>query len=180
MDCIKSFTAFSNTIITLNTSGGDSIRSWNLPLTGENQFIAVIDASGVGSRLNIEGYKKIDVYGIDIVGSVLCPQSGTFASYLVHDWFFDVAVVGQSSPISAKTTLTNPFQIQVNKNPITRFSLGKYINQAKFSSPITGVSEIQFSTLTFQGINATGFPPTESIRVQIELAFNIHYRYDGE
>lgn len=171
MDCLRTFnfTAGAQSNFT-----GTQIATWGV--APQNYWQAEIGITTV-STFNIQGYKNINVYRIDVVGRVASIIQEPLRKAIVNDWTFLVRVNGQNSQIGGTiTTSPNPFVIQdLSINPT--FLLGKYNSSIQLESPVASVTSIEIVGLQVSGIGAQDLT---SINVGWGATFVVHYNFEGE
>ena len=167
MDCLRSF----HVNIALQrgfSTAGTNVKNWGVV---GNYHWQVIDSS-LGSDFIIEGFKRIDLYGIQMVGSVFT-DLGANDGAIVSDYGLNLAITGQSPLASGRTVIGGwPLNTVINN-----YHLSKYTNMVNFESPIAGCTNINFGTFNAQGNNGETL---NSITLEIRLAFVFYYKYDGE
>lgn len=168
MDCLRSFTiAISQNRTFTNTT--TQIKQWG---TVGNYSWSVIQAGS--SVYNIQGYRKIDLYGIEMLGNVQTTLGPNDAG-IVTDYTFQVGVGGQI-PLLSGDVQASPNFWAINPNN-GLFDLGKYSNKIFFESPFTGCSSIGFNAINIQGQNGETL---NSLNLDIGLQFKFIYKYEGE
>jgi len=168
MDCLKSFLiGISQNRTFTNTT--TELKQWGVV----GNYHWVVDKQG-SSVYNIQGYKRIDLYGIEMIGNIqttLGPNDGG----IVSDYSFQIAVGGQV-PLVSGNVQTSPNDWAINQN-IGQFYLGKFSNKITFESPFQGCTSIGFNELQIQGQNAETL---NSVNLDINLQFKFLYKFDGE
>lgn len=168
MDCLRSFAIDIDYSGTFNTSG-TNVKTWG----AITNYHWLVFQSGV-SRFDIQGFKKIDIYGVRCDGAVQGQLTGT-SQAIVQDWSFQIGINGLVPLISGSVdTSTDFWSIKTNT---TQFQLGKYVNEVRFESPYSGVSSINFNNFRAQGNNAE---TASSIQLGLDLQFTFYYKYEGE
>ena len=171
MDCLRSFSFRINTNTTL--SGAD-INQW---VTGAAQhFWSAVTPSS--SRYNIQGFKNINIFGVDVLGSVTTlPTAGT-GKVIVNDWSLNVNLFGLQ-PLVGGNILAAPNFYGINATTATNtvFPLSKFSNSLKLASPIESVQYIQLESTYAQGI---GYETLGSVNLFWNLNFVVYYKFEGE
>jgi hypothetical protein len=168
MDCLRSFTigisqnrAFTNI--------ATQIKNWGA--VGNAHWIVIAQGSSV---YTIQGFKRIDIYAIEMVGSVattLGPNDGA----IVEDWQFQVGINGQVPKVGGVIqAVPNDFAIS---DSVGQFYLGKYTNRVNFATPYIGCQSIGFTQFNAQGNNGEN---VNSINLDINIQFQIYYKFEGE
>jgi hypothetical protein len=173
MDCLRSFTFSCNTIQTF-TTGGSDLKQWTTS-AGNHYWQANV---GTFSTYNIVGYKNIDVYGIDVIGTVQTQTNIGTNGVIVEDWNMEVRIGGIAPSIGASIgTGTNFYALDLNNSDNNRFNLGRYTNSLKLASPYSSCTFIQLEQTQAQGI---GYQTTGSINLDWSLNFVVYYKFEGE
>lgn len=168
MDCLKSFLIDIDQNRTF-TNTANQIKNWGVV----GNYHWVINQQG-SSVYFIEGFKRINIYGIEMTGSVqttLGPNDGA----IVDDYQFGVSLGGQI-PLVSGSIQASPNDWAINQDNAA-FDLGKYSNKVYFASPIQGVTSIGFNQFKAQGQNGETL---NSINLDISLQFQFYYKFDGE
>ena len=167
MDCMNSF------YITINNSTiwtGADITVWG---AGSNLFF-LVEKSEI-STFNIEGFKNINVFSIEMTGSCVMDPAGVVGECVINDYGFFFNLNGVTPQISGRTTVSPNYW---NINTIgTQFSLSKMSSKITFESPIQSLSSINFTKFFASGIGAT---TPANLSVFTNLTFMINYKYEGE
>lgn len=167
MDCLRSF------IVTINNPyifsvGGTNVKNWGV--VGNYNWI--VQENSLSEYL-IQGFKRIDLYGVQMVGAVQ-PTMIVGSGSIVSDYGFQLETIGLNPLVSANVGGTNFWSINPNSNT---FTLTKYTNEIKFESPISGVTKIDFQKFIAQGNNGE---TTNSIYLDLNLTFTFYYKFEGE
>jgi len=170
MDCYRSFTFSAGGITTLT---GAEIKQWS---TGAAQHFWQANF-GTSSTYNIQGFKNIDVYGVDVLGSIQTIASGTSGA-IVNDWKIDVQVGGQAPLLGGFITASpNYYSIDGSSPNNLIYPLGKYTNSIRFGNPIISTKFIQLQTTIAQGI---GWETAGTIVLRSMLNFIVYYKFEDE
>lgn len=167
MDCLSSFPVLIRLQRAFSTPG-TNIKTWGT-LGNYNWQVAQVTS---GTNLAIQGFKRIDVYGIQMMGLVYT-DVGPNDGGIVSDFGINITLTGQTPLISGVSD--NAFW-PLNLNDKS-FVLSKYRNQVRFENPISGVSNINFGVFSAQG---TGGETLNSVTLDIDLEFIFYYKYEGE
>jgi hypothetical protein len=170
-NCIQSFNV--NVIGDGTFSAPDCITWVN---NGDRNFS--FESTVSPSTIDIEGFKKLDLYGMSVNGYVTNKKSAVIGAATILDWMFQIQVIGTPPAISAKIkTSPNYFLPNLNNTDSNYFFLSKYTNKINFETPITGVSNIRLDQISASGINAqTG----DNVSLAWKLGFVFYYKYEGE
>jgi hypothetical protein len=167
MDCLRSFN------INLELQRGFSTAATNVKNWGVvgNYHWQVIENT-LPSDFIVEGFKRIDLYGIQMVGSVFTSLDANDGA-IVSDYGMRIGITGQS-PLASGIAQSTGWPLYTNMNA---FQLSRYSNEVTFESPLAGVTNINFGQFNAQGNNGETL---NSITLEIKLAFVFYYKYDGE
>lgn len=171
MDCLRSFSFRVNT--NTNLSGGN-VKQWTT--SAGNHYFSV--NAGTASTYNIQGFKNIEVYGIDVLGTIQTLVGATNGGVIINDWSIDVLISGQQ-PLVGGTVTTSPNYYSIDAtSPSNRiFSLSKFNNSLKLASPITSVQFIQLGSTYATGF---GYQTLNDINLHWNLDFVVYYKFEGE
>jgi len=174
MDCLKSFSFRANFNTTLS---GGNIKQW---VVGVNQHFWSANAGGVqSSTYNIEGFKNINVYGMDVIGSIgTLPVPANTNGVIVNDWVIQCNISGQQPLVGGNVTASpNFYGIDATTPLNTVFPISKFSNSVKFADPIQSVKFIQLSESYATGI---GYETLGTINLLYDLNFVVYYKFEGE
>ena len=172
MDCLRSF----NFSIANQSNYGlaQGFLYWQI---GTQHFWTLDIPSATGSKYNIQGFKNINIFKIEITGDInSSPQLATFQC-LVQNWSLGVEIVGQNSS-SAGSVLASPNIYGMTEqptNPFVRFS--KFQNSICFETPIQSAKEINIKNLFVDGIANQA---VASAQIGYVINFTVFYKYEGE
>jgi hypothetical protein len=170
MDCLRSFsfTAGANENVT-----GTDINTWG---TGSDTYWTAQIGITTTSQFNIQGFKNINVFGIQAVGDVNSIIS-TANGVIVNNWNFLVRLNGQNATIgNTITTTPNRFSIVTQTiNPI--IGLSRYNPRIDFPSGIQSVQSIEVYGLQASGHGAEN---STTINLSWNMVFNVFYKFEGE
>jgi len=169
MDCLRSFTIGINQNKTFATSG-TNVKMWGT--LGNYHWVV---KENVGSSIfDVQGFKTIRLYGIDMVGNVQTDLTAADGG-ITSDYSFIINVTGIAPQASGIVRTSPNFY---NITPATNnFQLNKYSNKISFADPIEAVTAITFAGFEAQGNNGETL---NSISLDIDLQFVFYYKYDGE
>ena len=172
MDCLKSFSFAVNSINTI--TGAPDLKQW---ATGAAQHFWQVN-TGTSSQYNIQGFKTLEIYGIDVLGSIQTQANIAINGVIVNDWQIDVLVGGQNPEVGATVTgAPNYYAIDINLPENRIYSLGRFNPSIKFESPITGTTFIQLQKTRAQGI---AYETVGSVNLWTRLNLVVYYKFDGE
>ena len=169
MECMRSFTIQISQGRTFSVAG-TNIKTWG---TLGNYHWVIVEQGGV-SVYNIQGFKNIELYGIEMLGNVQT-DVGLNDAAIVEDYAFQLGLVAQVPLVSGITSVTPNFW-SINDQALT-FQLGKFLNKVTFESPYTSLKTITFNGFRAQGNNGETL---NSIALDLQLQFVFYYKYEGE
>jgi hypothetical protein len=172
MECLKSFSFLINK--TVNLTGADA-KTWT---TGTAQHFWAATTGAVSSTYNIEGFRNINVYGVDLVGTVQTLATAVSGQCIVNDWNIELVISGNQPLINSNITASpNYYNISNNSTNNNQFALGRFNNTLKFASPIESVKFFQLGTTTASG---WGYNNSADINLFWNLNLVIYYDYEGD
>ena len=174
MDCLRSFTF----VIGKQTNYTAALRYKSWTVGGQHYWL--IDdavALGAGSKYNIQGFKNINVYKIEITGDVNSAALPANVSAITENWSIFGSIKG--------TTSASVGNIQASPNPfgMTEYSGNSYFNISKYQNYINFVTPIQSAEyIEFAGFYAEGYGNESLVSAQIGFFINVtvYYKYEGE
>lgn len=170
MDCLRSFIV---SIDQVTTFSGTDVKTW---FVGAQEFW-VVEKAGVSTFVP-EGFKNIDIYGVDVIGNVSTQKAAGTGGVVVQDWGFELLIEGQLPLVSGSiTTSPNFWNIQTTTTGTKTFALSKNTNSLKFADPIGSVKNINFEVLRAQGV---GGQTAGVVSLDWDLSFVFFYKYEGE
>jgi len=170
MDCLRSFIV---SIDQVTTFSGTDVKTW---FVGAQEFW-VVEKAGVSTFVP-EGFKNIDIYGVDVIGNVSTQKAAGTGGVVVQDWGFELLIDGQLPLVSGSiTTSPNFWNIQTTTTGTKTFALSKNTNSLKFADPIGSVKNINFEVLRAQGV---GGQTAGVVSLDWDLSFVFFYKYEGE
>jgi hypothetical protein len=172
MDCLKSF---SFKIENGSNFTGTTVKQWTVGAV--NNYWAV--RGGGTSQLNFEGFKNINIFGIDVVGGINTQQTAATGGVIVNDWQIHLQIEGTLPLINSFVTPSPNFfgLLPISNNTNKLFTLGKYCNSLKFVEPIQSVQYIQINETNASGI---GWQTAGSCELYYNFNFIVYYNYEGE
>ena len=169
MDCLRSFSLSSPANETLVAPDFDY---WQLGV----QHYWSVEKNGF-SYFDIQGFKNINIYGIDVVGDFMGAKS-LASNAIVNDWSVGIELVGQPALVGGVLqSVPNFLSIQNEAPYVNFFTLSKFKRKFELATPIQSVTQIKFQDWKAFGI------ANESI-TQIQLLWNLnfifYYKFEGE
>ena len=172
MDCLRNFS------LTINAFNNYTALSGQLTVWGAPLNFSVYDTRT--SIFNIQGFKNINIFGVDMVGNVSSnygPSPRTLNAN-VKDFEMNVQLTGDIPVPIGVIGGTNDFPIILNNTAVQQQSvLSKYKPSVKFASPIQSVKSI-----TLQDFKAFGdhVQNAGQINMGYFLQFVFYYKFEGE
>ena len=171
MDCMRSFN-FSLGFQS-NMTPANGFEYWQIG----TQHFWLFQSNASNSTFNIQGFKNINIFKVEINGDINSDTLPVGFKALVQNWNLEFELTGQNSPIIGNiTAVPNGFNmIQQPTNP--KFNLSKYQRSVEFASPIQSASNIIVTHLYADGI------ANESIlsaQLEVFITFNVFYKFEGE
>jgi hypothetical protein len=172
MECLKSF---SFKIQGGKNYTGTDVKQWTVG--ANNHYWAV--RGGDTSQLNFEGFKNINIFGIDLIGGINTQEDAATGGVIINDWQIELQIEGTLPLINSfVTTSPNFFGLQPITNITNKlFILSKYSNSLKFVEPITSVKYLQLNTTNASGI---GWQTAGSCELYYNFNFIVYYNFEGE
>jgi hypothetical protein len=171
MDCLRSFVINIDRVATYT---GVNVKTW---FVGAQEFWMVSD-SGT-SVYNVQGFKNMDIYGIDVLGYVTTLRTAPTSGANVEDWTFEIRIDGQL-PLASGIIQTSPpnyWNIEDSTAGTRTFALTKNTNSLKFADPIKSAQSLNFLQFYSHG---SGGQTAGSVALDYSLNFIIYYKYEGE
>jgi hypothetical protein len=169
MECLKSFNLHSSTSV-------NASNAYVWTQNGNNYWVV---ESNLSSAFNIQGFKNVNIHGIELVGDMQSFQPNVTDNCILQDWSTTIQLQGGTIPQVSGQIQSAPNQWALdNTSAFARiFTLGKSINKINFASPFESVKSIRFL-----GYNANGLGA--QINTGVSLKWNLqwifYYTYEGE
>lgn len=172
MDCLRSFNFTISNQANYNAANG--FLYWQI---GVQHFWSLEIQNSIGSIYNIQGFKNINIFKIELTGDVNnSPQLANFGC-IVQNWKVDIEVTGQNSSSTGTIDVSpNPFNmIQQDNNP--DFRLSKFQPAVSLPSPIQSAKQIKVLNFYCDGIANQSIV---SAQIGYNITFTVFYKYEGE
>lgn len=170
MDCYNSFNI---TIKGSNTFTGGDVKTW---LVGTDNNFSI--RWGTSSTFNPQGFKNINIFGVDVIGSIQTLPTSLTGGVVVNDWYQDLFINGQIPILSGTVTAApNFWNIDSTSTQAANFAIGKYTSSIKFASPIQSVRSIVFEEMRAQG---NSVQTVGSVNLAWDLNYIFYYQFEGE
>jgi hypothetical protein len=162
---------FSITINNQTTFTAPSVRTWG-PIG--NYHWAMYDSNV--SFYDVQGFKNINLYSIEMVGSVTTDPLNTLGtSCIVNDYGFILDLTGQMPEVSGTIGAgLNFWNIRTPYNDA--LCLSKYNQKLTFDAPIQSFKRVSFTNFFAQGNNAELL---NTVNLRYNLTFIFNYDYEG-
>jgi len=172
MECLRSF-SFAVDLIN-NVSGAADLKQWATSVG--NHYWQV--STGTSSTYNIEGFKNINVYGIDVIGSIQTQTNTAINGAIVNDWMIDVTIGGQQPLVGGTITGVPNYYVLDTTNPSNKiYQLGRFSTSVKFATPFVSTRTIQLGQTYAQGI---AYQTLLALNLRWKLNFVVYYKFEGE
>jgi hypothetical protein len=171
MDCLRSFNFGFKGAATYSPGGAANFKIW---ANGTEKFFAIdIDQDSI---IFPQGFKNINIYGIEMIGSVQTNVSSAAGGCLVDDFSFEIQLTG-NFPIINTVKTTDYWEISNLNDKAKTFTLSKNTNKVTLLDPIASVTEIKFNGMHVQG---SGAQNGDVLALNWHLNFVFYYQYEGE
>jgi hypothetical protein len=126
-----------------------------------------------------QGFKNIDLYALEIIGSVL-PQNNASGAFICSDYTLQTAIFGAFPLLGATIPTGTPFQMTAGGGGSNGFSFTKTFQRINFYSPVKSVSQIACTNLYIEGSTPTLIGITQEINLRYSFDIFLHYKFEGE
>lgn len=173
MDCLKSFALTTTNVATYTVASG------NVDVWGLNNNFNIL--APITSIFNVEGFKNINVFGLDIIGNVSSGYGNAvdrINNANALDWDVSIQLEGQLPLVGGTIGASNDWPI-INNQTFTQqqFVLSKYKTFVKFDSPIQSVKRIILGDFHAMGSNSES---ATSVRMGYFFQVMVYYQFEGE
>ena len=170
MDCLQSFNVRINQAATFSAP---DLKVW---FSGSSTYFSLEKLAL--STFDIQGFKNIDLYGIDLTGYVQTQTGAALGNCIVNDWAFELFLDGQNPLVSGVVNPVPDFwSLDVDNNSAKSVRISKFNNSIKFSNPVKSLKKIDFARLLAAG-EALNSPSNASLEWSLNFVF--YYKYEGE
>jgi len=171
MDCLRSFN-----ILVANQGNYGVPQGFKYWPVGAQHFW-MYQSTNPDSIFNIEGFKNINIFKIEICGDINTNNLPVGVSGLVNNWNYELQVIGQNSVIGGNVSAApNGFGMSVQAvNPIFAFS--KFQRSIEFPTPIQSAKQIIVNALFVEGIANESLL---SIQLETFITITVYYKFEGE
>lgn len=172
MNCMKSFSIATKDSAIYERGGPNTVvKMWTV---GIEKYWALNNFRS--SLFTIQGFKNVNIYGIEMIGDVQTPVNAATGGVIVNNFSFDVYLDGQVQLLNGLIS-SDYYGLKTSGIEATTFNLTKYQNKVMFLDPITSVKSITFENLYAQGIAAETL---NEVAVEWNLDFVFYYDFEGE
>jgi hypothetical protein len=172
MNCLNSFIINVRGLGVFTPTGVDTWADGGL-----NTFFS-LNTSSNRSRYNIQGFKSIEIHGVEVIGNVTHDTTQTGFGAIVTDWSFQIELKGTLPLVSGVVQSSpNNWNILATGTEPLIYRLSKNTNIVKFASPIQSTEYIEFQGLFAQG---SGVENINGVGLEWHLDFIFYYKYQGE
>jgi len=170
MDCMRSFSIASN----LNQSFaiGPNLDVWTIG--GENYWFG--RTVGANADFDVQGFKNINIYGIDVVGDFKSGPGGS--QVIIDNWEVNIDLIGQAPRLGGTVNpVVNLYNVNTDNFFSNSFVLSKYKRSFLLSSPVQSVTQIRFN-----GYTASGHANQSLLLATVnwDLNYVFYYKFEGE
>ena len=169
MDCLRSFNIFANG--QANWVPPD-VKTW---FVGAQEFWA-FERTGVSTFIP-QGFKNIDIYGVEVTGSLSTQTFTALGGVIPSDWNTRITINGQMPLLGGQIGVTNDFSISTGSPGTNNFELGRFIPGVKFSDPIKSVTSIVINNIRANGV---GGQTANNVALAYYFNFVFYYKFEGE
>jgi hypothetical protein len=156
-----------------DVTGAAQVKQWATSV-GNHYWQASV---GNLSKYNIQGFKNIEVYGVDVVGSIQTQTNVGINGCIVNDWMIEVKLNGQQPIVGGFIDGVNTYALDTT-NPINNtYMLGRFSNSVKFESPYISTRSIEIGTTYAQGI---AYQTLLALNLRWKMNFVVYYKFEGE
>lgn len=172
MECLRSFNFSLAQQANYNAATG--LKTWTI---GTQNFFLLEQLSPTGSIYNVQGFKNINIYQIEINGDLYSSGLPVGVSAIIQDFNFYLEVLGTNSPsVGNIVSAPNPYNM-TEPTTIIPIMLSKFLPKISFKSPIQSAKQI-----AVKGFYCDGIANQSLINAQIGNTINVtvYYKYEGE
>jgi hypothetical protein len=178
MNCLRTTNlTFAGTVNNTSTVVGSNVTFWldySTKLTGFVARLPLVDCS-----FNPQGFKNIDLYGLEVIGYVSNNNSAG-GNFICTDYSLLTKIMGQFPLLSGTFGTGVPFQMVQGQGNSNGFTFTKTHSKINFNTPIKSVSQIFCSDLTIEGTAPTLIGITDEISFDYSFDIFLHYKFEGE
>jgi hypothetical protein len=173
MDCLRSFNI--GILQTGTFTPATSILSWWIS-SGTGDIYWTFDLPG-SSKFLIQGFKNIDLYGIEMIGGVKS-QTGTASNCVVQQSGFQI-YCDATNPLVSGSKQVSPDFWNINFDNVNsrKFQFTNTLSKIDFASPLKSLKSIEFLGLQAEGF---GLQSPGTLSLEWDLNFVFYYKYEGE
>jgi hypothetical protein len=174
MDCLRSFVIDFKVIGNLSSFAGGAYKFWSV---GSNNYLNAaidLDLAPNPAIFKPEGFKNIDVYGIQLAGNFQADANSLTLNGIITNWGARVVTIGNYGQISA--SIPFPLNFNVTQNPQV-IGLNNINPKVEFPSPIKSVSNIVIDTLNF---TAEHCQSNTDLALISDIMLIVYYKFEGE
>jgi hypothetical protein len=151
---------------------GTDVKTW---FVGAQEFWT-FERAGL-STFSPQGFKNINVYGIDLIGNMGTIVGAPLGGAIPTDWNVTLNIAGILPKLGGVINPTNFWNIETSSPNANVFQLGRFSNKVYFASPIESVSQIQLTSIK---ANGSGGQTTGQVNISYVFNFIVYYKFEGE
>ena len=178
MDCLRTANlTISGNIADTNTVAGSQVDFWTDYAAKMTGFVANLPL--VQCQFFPQGFKNIDVYSLEVIGSVL--SSNTIGgNFVCSDYNLQTLIFGTFPLLGGTIPVGTPFQVTQGGGGSNGFAFTKTHSRINFYSPVKSVNQISCTNLYFEGYAPTLLGITQEFNLRYSFDIFIHYKFEGE
>jgi hypothetical protein len=171
MDCLRSF----NFLVSGQSNfTGTDVKTW---FVGAQEFWSYTRSSSV-STFEIQGFKNVNVYGVDVIGNVSTLPQAAAGGCIPSDWSISISLDGFVPLVGGQVVVApNDYNMTLNQNNLKTFDLGRYKTNVNLASPIESVKTIRLTNLR---ANGSGGQTAGNLNLQYIFNVVVYFKYEGE
>jgi hypothetical protein len=177
-DCLRTFNLTASGAITDTGSvAGSNVLFWTDYASKNTGFS--VNLPLVNCDFSPQGFKNIDVYSIEVHGTIINLGSAG-GNFICNDYSFIGIVTGNYPILSGVYGAGVPIALNQAGAPSNGFSFSKYHPKFEFISPIQSVTKIAFTALLFDGYVPTLIGATQELNFFYSFDVFVNYKFEGE
>jgi len=177
--CMETFQIATKGTALFNSSNA-VVKTWTSSVGGELYWTLDTDVTVTQSQFTIEGFKNIDVYGIELVGGVKSNSSAANSWGVVNTWGFQLYCNGNIQQVSGfikPAPTPNFWNIKTSGDDPRIFNFTNTKSSFSLINPLTSLKGIGFNNLQAEGFGAQ---TAGQINLEWDLNFIFYFKYEGE
>ena len=179
MECLESFQIATKGTALFNSSNS-VLRTWISSIGGEKYWTMDSTTAVTQSQFSIQGFKNINLFGIDVVGGVKSNSASANSCGVVNSWGFQLyclADIQQVSGFIKAAPTPNFWNIQSAGDDPRIFNFTNTKSSFRLQNPLTSLKSIGFNNMQAEGF---GLETSGQIDLEWDLNFIFYFKYEGE